>query len=74
MSQSEMVRILGADESVSPARISEYELGNREPSLTTLLAYGRVARVHLETIVDDDLALPDKIPSTFNYRQARRKT
>ena len=74
LSQSEMVRRLGADESIAPARISEYELGNREPALSTLLAYGRVARVHLETIVDDDLALPDKIPSTFNYRRPKRRT
>jgi transcriptional regulator with XRE-family HTH domain len=73
LSQSQMVRCLGADESFSPARISEYELGIREPSLWILLAYSRAARVHLETIIDDDLILPEKIPSTFDYRQAKRK-
>jgi transcriptional regulator with XRE-family HTH domain len=72
LSQSEMVRYLGADDSFSPARISEYELGIREPSLWILLAYGRVARVHLESIVDDDLTLPEKLPGTFNYRPKRK--
>ena len=74
LSQSEMVRHLGADESFSPARISEYELGIREPSLWILLAYGRAARVHLESIIDDDLTLPEKIPNLFDYRQAKRRS
>ena len=68
LSQSEMLRRLGAEESFSTARISEYESGIREPSLWVLLAYGRVARIHLETIIDDEAALPEKIPGNFNYR------
>jgi len=63
-----MLRRLGAEESFSTARISEYESGIREPSLWVLLAYGRVARIHLETIIDDEAALPEKIPGNFNYR------
>ena len=68
LSQSEMLRRLGAEDSFSTARISEYESGIREPSLWVLLAYGRVARIHLETIIDDQSALPEKIPGNFNYR------
>ena len=68
LSQSEMLRRLGAEESFSTARISEYESGIREPSLWVLLAYGRVARIHVETIIDDEAVLPEKIPGTFNYR------
>jgi transcriptional regulator with XRE-family HTH domain len=68
LSQSEMLRRLGAEESFSTARISEYESGIREPSLWVLLAYGRVARIHVETIIDDEAALPEKIPGNFNYR------
>ena len=70
LSQSEMLRRLGAEESFSTARISEYESGIREPSLWVLLAYGRVARIHLETIIDDEAALPEKIPGKFNYRRS----
>src|SRR5688500_1852578 len=53
LSQSGMLRCLGAQGLFSAARISEYESGVREPSLLTLLAYATVARVHLEEIIDD---------------------
>ena len=73
LSQSEMVRRLGLGGLFSPARISEYEAGVREPSLSMLLAYSSVARVHLETIIDDDALLPDKLPGTFDYQRSKRK-
>ena len=72
LSQSEMLRRLGA-EGFSPARISEYESGVREPSLTLLLGYASAARVHLEYIVDDDLVLPDKLPGNFYYQRSKQK-
>lgn len=58
LSQSQIARRL--DDEMSPARISEYEHGTREPSLLTLLAYARVARVAMETIVDDRVNLPQR--------------
>lgn len=75
LSQSEMLRRLGVEGagSVSVARISEYETGVREPSLMILLAYGRVAQVHLEAIIDDEESLPDVLPGTFRYRRSRPK-
>jgi transcriptional regulator with XRE-family HTH domain len=36
-------------------RISDYELGKRQPTILTLLAYARAAKIPLEQIVDDDL-------------------
>ena len=68
LSQSEMLWRLGAEKLFTTARISEYESGLREPTLRVLLAYARVARVHLETIIDDESVLPDKIPGNFIYR------
>jgi transcriptional regulator with XRE-family HTH domain len=73
LSQSQLLRRLGAADSFTPARISEYESGAREPSLWMLLAYGRVARVHLETLIDDDASLPDSLPGSFNFRRIQRK-
>lgn len=70
LSQSEMLRHLGAENSISVARISEYETGVREPSLWVLLAYGRVARVHLESLVDDNATLPRKLPGNFIFRRS----
>lgn len=57
----------------SVARISDYELGVREPSLLVLLAYGRVAQVHLESIVDDDATLPAKLPGNFNFKRSQQR-
>ena len=73
LSQSGMLRRLGVERMFSPARISEYESGVREPSLVMLLSYATVARVHLEYIIDDDALLPDKLPGTFDYKRSRRK-
>ena len=73
LSQSQMLRRLGAADAFSAARISEYESGAREPSLWMLLAYGRVARVHVEALIDDEAALPDQLPGNFNFNRARRK-
>lgn len=68
-----MLQHLGAEHSVQTARISEYESGAREPSLSILLAYGRVARVHLESLIDDDATLPNKIPGNFNFDHYKQK-
>ena len=44
--------------SLYPGHISEYERGRREPPLTVLLQYARLAEVPLENLVDDGLDLP----------------
>lgn len=65
LSQLELVRRLGF-EALHVGRISEYESSVREPSLLLLLAYARLARVHLEDIVDDERDLPPKLPGKVN--------
>ena len=40
------------------ASISGYERGEREPPLPVLLAYARLAKVSMETLVDDEVDLP----------------
>jgi hypothetical protein len=67
-----MVRRLGAEHSFR-ARISEYESGAREPSLWILLAYGRIARVHVEALIDDEASLPNKIPGNFDFDRYKQK-
>jgi hypothetical protein len=44
-------------------RISDYELGKREPPLPILLRYARVAGVQMEVLVDDEMDLPAKLPA-----------
>jgi transcriptional regulator with XRE-family HTH domain len=62
LSQSEMLRRLGFEDVLVYNRISDYELGKREPPLPVLLQYARVAGVLMETLVDDALDLPAKLP------------
>ena len=68
LSQIQLVKLMGIDGMLAYHRISEYESGRREPSLWVLLAYGRVAGVHLEEIIDDKLELPDSLPGKVKYR------
>ena len=73
LSQTEMLNHLGLEETMHYSRISEYETGIREPSLITLLQYARVAGVHLESIVDDQLDLPPQIPGPVKLTPKRRR-
>ena len=61
VSQSEMLKRLGVEDQIDYTAISKYELGRNEPSLIILLRYARVAGVHMETLVDDELDLPAKL-------------
>lgn len=58
MSQTEMARALQLK--VHYSAVSNFELGTREPDLIVVLRYSRLAGVPMETIVDDQLSLPDK--------------
>lgn len=73
LSQSEMLRRLGFEDVLDYQRISEFELGTNEPPLVILLRYARVAGVHMEDLVDDELELPDELPSTVRYEGRKRK-
>jgi transcriptional regulator with XRE-family HTH domain len=72
LSQAQIVDRLGLED-MKPARISQYERNHREPSLKTLIAYARMAGVHLEDIVNEDLDLPEQLPGNFHYRGHPRK-
>jgi transcriptional regulator with XRE-family HTH domain len=63
LSQESMANRLGDIKGVKHNSISGYELGMREPPLQVLLEYARIANVHLEVLADDNLDLPEKIPS-----------
>ena len=62
LSQSELLKRLGVEDQIDYTAISKYELGRNEPSLIILLRYARVAGVSMETLVDDELDLPAKLP------------
>jgi transcriptional regulator with XRE-family HTH domain len=64
LSQDGMLIRLGLQNgSINRASISGYELDDREPSLLVLYAYSKVANIYMEVLVDDEIELPDIIPS-----------
>ena len=73
LSQSQMLRRLGAEDMVLYQRISEYERGEREPPLPILLRYARVAGVNTEALIDDELDLPAKLPGHTDHEQIKRQ-
>ncbi|HEY0004264.1 MAG TPA: helix-turn-helix transcriptional regulator [Pyrinomonadaceae bacterium] len=63
LSQAEIARYLGIDELIAFKQISTYELGKREPPLVILLRYARAANISTDVLIDDELELPDRLPS-----------
>lgn len=72
LSQNEMVRRLGLSGKLTREEVSAYERGVREPSLPTLSRYAEIARVWMDVLVDDDLDLPNEIPSPTKSEGIRR--
>jgi len=73
LSQTGMYRRLGVEDEIPYNRISDYELGKSEPTLMILLEYARIAGVHMEALVDDELDLPAKLPDTINHEEIKRR-
>jgi len=63
LSQTDMLRRLGAEDRMAYHRISEFESGKGEPSLLILLEYARAAGVSTDVLIDDKLDLPDELPA-----------
>jgi transcriptional regulator with XRE-family HTH domain len=67
LSQTEMLKRLGAEERMAYHRISEFESGKGEPSLIILLAYAQVAGICVDFLINDDVDLPAKLPSKTKH-------
>jgi microcystin-dependent protein/uncharacterized protein YbdZ (MbtH family)/transcriptional regulator with XRE-family HTH domain len=80
LSQSGMVRQLGVEDRIDRSSVSSYEAGKREPPLIVLSEYARVANIHLDVLIDDEVNLPDILPSAEvsegvrQHRAAKAKT
>lgn len=72
LSQNQLIKRLGFEELVQ-GTISAFESGGREPSLLVLLAYARMANVTVESLIDDDLNLPDKLPAGARKVKSRQR-
>ncbi|MCP9496876.1 MAG: helix-turn-helix domain-containing protein [Pyrinomonadaceae bacterium MAG19_C2-C3] len=52
--------------------IGLYEMGTREPPLQVLLQYARIAGVYVDVLIDDELELPARLPSTPKHEGVKR--
>ena len=58
MSQRQLVEALNyKDTPLRASQISQYETGQREPTMMLVLAYARLANVPMECLVDDKMKL-----------------
>lgn len=73
VSQGDMLIRIGLGESGYRHYISQFETGRREPSLLILLQYARVANVYVEALIDDELDLPNKLPSAKKHEGVKRR-
>lgn len=74
LSQSEMLARLGVEDLIDYNKISGYERGEREPPLPILLNYARIANVWLDVLVDDELDLPERLPSSTKSEGIKRRS
>jgi transcriptional regulator with XRE-family HTH domain len=72
LSQAEMLTRLGAGDSLVYNQLSGFESGAREPSLRILLEYARAANVYVDALIDDELDLPDQLPSSTKHEGVKR--
>ena len=63
LSQSQMLKHLELEDTIYPQNLSGYETGERLPPLPIILRYARAANVWTDVLIDDELDLPDELPS-----------
>lgn len=68
LSQNELIKQLGFDGMLYQSNVSGFESGEREPPLPILLKYAQLAGVCLDTLANDDLDLPVKLPAKAKHK------
>jgi transcriptional regulator with XRE-family HTH domain len=72
-SQNGLLRRLGLSNELTQSDVSAFERGTREPSLLILLRYASMAGVWIDVLVDDELNLPERLPSSPKSEGIRGK-
>ena len=67
LSQDELVRRFRLSDRLNRDDVSKYERGLREPSLLVLLRYAQAAGICLDTLANDELKLPSKLPAKAKH-------
>jgi transcriptional regulator with XRE-family HTH domain len=74
LSQNGILDRLGLSEDLYRNNISSYERGEREPPLYALLKYAQAAGVWVDVLIDDELDLPQRLPSPTKHEGIKRAT
>jgi len=73
LSQNGMIRHMGLDEELVREEISLFEHGIRVPPLPVLLEYAHTANVYVDALIDDQVDLPQALPSNLKSAGIKRK-
>lgn len=71
ITQDEMAALLvkyGAEETTHSGYVADFETGKRAPSLLGVLAYAKIIGVCTDVLLDDEMNLPDKLPSKAKHK------
>ena len=71
LSQGDLLSRFGLSERLNRDDVSKYERGVREPSLPVLLRYARSVGISTDVLIDDELDLPEKLPTRAAKRFGR---
>jgi transcriptional regulator with XRE-family HTH domain len=69
LSQGELVKRLGLEGKIYRNNVSEYESGKRQPPMPIVLMYARLAGISTDVLIDDELDLPEKLPSKPKHKK-----
>jgi transcriptional regulator with XRE-family HTH domain len=72
ITQEEIAKSLiknGAEETTHSGYVADFETGKRAPSLLSVLAYARLIGVCTDVLLDDEMDLPEKLPSKPKHRR-----
>jgi transcriptional regulator with XRE-family HTH domain len=69
LSQNGILKRMELDGDLTREEVSAFERSLRVPPLPVLLRYARVAGVCLDDLVDDEMDLPEKLPSKPKHRR-----
>jgi transcriptional regulator with XRE-family HTH domain len=73
LSQNGMISRMGLGDLLVREEISLFEHGLREPPLPVLLEYARAANIYVDTLIDDEIDLPEELPLTQKSEGIKHK-
>jgi transcriptional regulator with XRE-family HTH domain len=74
LSQNGILKRMGIEDDLTREEVSAFERGIRVPPLPVLLKYARVAGICLDDLVDDELDLPEMLPSKPEHKVIANNT